>query len=244
MKLPIYFVSDCHFRMKETSEEKFRQQKLFDYLDIIKQTGGVLIIGGDFFDFWFDYFYSPPKIYTNIFENLELLNQKGIEIHYVVGNHDYWDFGFFNNKFGATVHKDDFEFEIGNQKILITHGDGLLKSDIGYRLMKKVIRSKISIFLFKLLPTRWGCALANAVSKTSDEANRKFNNQTEMLDELEQFAEKKWNDGFQTVLMGHYHQTGIIKRGQNRLIHLGDWLKHFTVTKFDQNGWHQENLKD
>ncbi|MBC8214824.1 MAG: UDP-2,3-diacylglucosamine diphosphatase [Candidatus Marinimicrobia bacterium] len=241
MKYPIYFVSDSHFRMTYDHKEKVRRQKLFNLFSEIKSTGGTLIIGGDFFDFWFDYNFVSPKSYSDIFENLESLRHNGIEIHYVVGNHDYWDFGYFTKKFGAIVHKTDFEFEVDNKKILVTHGDGILKRDNGYRFMKKVIRSKISIFLFKILHPDWGCALANFVSKTSNEQCRTFGNQDEMLEELVQFAKGKWAEGYDTVLMGHYHQTGIFSEDNHKLIHLGDWLKHLTLTKLDENGWTQES---
>ena len=49
----------------------------------------------------------------------------------------------------------------------------------------------------------------------------------------------QWKKGCDTVLVGHYHQSGIIKSGSKKLIFLGDWLKHFTVTKFDGEKWSQ-----
>ena len=71
------------------------------------------------------------------------LHNNNIDIHYIVGNHDYWDFGYLNKITGMNIYKSDLEFEYNNQKILITHGDGILKSDYSYRFMKKIIRSKI-----------------------------------------------------------------------------------------------------
>ena len=57
----------------------------------------------------------------------------------------------------------------------------------------------------------------------------------EMLD----YARKQWEIGYTTVLLGHYHQTGIIEENGNYLIFMGDWLRHFTVTRLDENGWWQ-----
>ena len=75
------------------------------------------------------------------------------------------DFGSFTNKFGATVHKGDLEFDVNGKKILVTHGDGLLKDDKAYRFMKLIIRSKVAIFLFKLFHPDWGCAMAKKYQK-------------------------------------------------------------------------------
>ena len=52
MKLPLYFISDCHVGITLNDKEKKRREKLFFIFNKIKRTGGTLIIGGDFFDFW------------------------------------------------------------------------------------------------------------------------------------------------------------------------------------------------
>ena len=46
-------------------------------------------------------------------------------------------------------------------------------------------------------------------------------------------------EGYDTVLIGHYHQIGIEASDTKSLIFMGDWLKHFTVTSLDKNGWQQ-----
>ena len=55
MKLPLYFISDCHIGMKLDDNEQKRREKLFHVFGKIKKSGGTLIIGGDFFDFWFEF---------------------------------------------------------------------------------------------------------------------------------------------------------------------------------------------
>ena len=66
LELPIYFISDSHFSMEKSDSEKNRREKLFSFFDKIESTKGTLIIGGDFFDFWFDYKYVVPKGYNDI----------------------------------------------------------------------------------------------------------------------------------------------------------------------------------
>ena len=225
--------------MEKSDFEQIRREKLFSLFDKIKSTKGTLIIGGDFFDFWFDYKYVIPKEFNDILFRLEQLYKSGIVIHYILGNHDYWDFGSFTQKFGAIVHNGDLEFDINGQKILVTHGDGLLKKDVGYRFMKRVIRSKFAVFLFRLFHPDWGCALARKVSNTSSYYHHHDEKTIEVRNEIRQYANKKWNDGYDVVLIGHYHQTEIETSEGKSLIFMGDWLKHFTVTSLDKHGWHQ-----
>mgnify|MGYP002839470700 CR=1 FL=1 len=115
---------------------------------IKKRGGGTLIIGGDFFDYWFEYKNQIPSGYDSILNALKDLHNNNIKIHYIAGNHDFWDFGYLSNHAGLEFYKGDLELNSSNKKILITHGDGILKSDVGYRVMKKIIRSKLFIFLY------------------------------------------------------------------------------------------------
>ena len=94
-KQPVYFISDNHFKLDIDLPEIERRNRLYHVFEKIISTGGTLIIGGDFFDFWFDYRYVLPAAYVDLLEQLHQLNQSGIAIHYVLGNHDYWDFGYF-----------------------------------------------------------------------------------------------------------------------------------------------------
>ena len=221
------------------SSEKERRNRLFQVFEHIQSTGGTLVIGGDFFDFWFEYRYVLPSAYIDLLEQFYLLNQSGIDIHFVLGNHDYWDFGYFKQKFNADVYSGNMEFEHNNARIQVCHGDGLLKNDNGYRLLKKVIRSRICISLFRNFHADWGYWLAKQISKISHSYHDYDAKYKPIRNEMIAYARTQWKKGFNTVLLGHYHQTGIIEENGNFLIFMGDWLQHFTVTRMDVDGWWQ-----
>ncbi len=239
LKLPVYFVSDNHFKMDVDDSEKERRAKLYHIFDKIKSTGGSLVIGGDFFDFWFNYQYVIPSGYVDLLEQLDQLQQSGIAIHFVLGNHDYWDFGYFKEKFNAEVYPGNLDFNQNETRIQVCHGDGLLKNDRGYRFMKKIIRSPLCIFLFKNFHPDWGCGLAKKVSKASGDYHHHDLKADSIRSELIEYGRSQWKLGFNTVLLGHYHQTGIVEENGNSLIFMGDWLRHFTVTRLDEKGWWQ-----
>ena len=244
LTLPLYFISDNHFKMDVDKSEKDRRKKLYHVFDKIKSSGGTLIIGGDFFDFWFDYHYVVPSGYIDLLEQLNQLHQTGISIHFVLGNHDYWDFGSFKKKFNAKTYSDNFVFYQNDIQIQVCHGDGLLKNDSGYRFMKKIIRSRLCIFLFKNFHSDWGCELAKKVSKVSADYNHHDLKSDSIRFELTEYARTQWRLGINSVLLGHYHQTGIIEEDGNSVIFMGDWLRHFTVTRLDEKGWWQGNWEE
>ena len=238
-KLPVYFISDNHFTLNINPDEKERRNRLYKVFEQIKSTGGTLVIGGDFFDFWFNYKNMLPSGYVDLMEQLDRLNQAGISIHFVLGNHDYWDFGYFQQKFNATVYAENMEIKNDNVNIQVCHGDGLLKNDSGYRFMKKIIRSQFCIFLFCHFPANWGYWLAQKISKFSGHYNHHDAKSKSIRNEMIEYAHSQWEMGYTTVLLGHYHQTGIIKENDNYLIFMGDWLRHFTVTRLNADGWWQ-----
>ena len=133
------------------------------------------------------------------------------------------------------------------QKILITHGDGLLKNDYGYRILKMILRHPLFIKVFKLFPPSFTCNLAKRISKSSSHYNHHDKYVNVIKNDILEFTQKKWDIGFDTVLVGHYHQTGIINNNNKKMIFLGDWLSKFTVTminekKYWQGDW--ENFVD
>ena len=212
MKKPIYIISDNHFLLEKSNIEEQRRQKLFKLFEKIKKSGGTLILGGDFFDFWVESYYSIPNFYNDILDEISSLRKNKIEIHLVAGNHDYWDFGFLSKKYDLFFHKKDFEFLIDEKKILITHGDGILLDDKGYRLMKTIIRSSLFIFILRLIPSSVMSFLAKFISNSKSKFGK-----TEILDdkykkELKIYAKNKIEKhGYHAVLMGHYHQKEYIK---------------------------------
>ena len=97
MKAPFYIISDNHFMMDDTPDEQERRNKLFQVFEVIKKKNeGTLIIGGDFFDFWFETNYAIPNGYQNLINQLAEFQKHNIEVHYIAGNHDYWDFGYLS----------------------------------------------------------------------------------------------------------------------------------------------------
>ena len=247
MTAPFYIISDNHFNILTNNLEKERRNKLFRVFDKIKKSGkGSLIIGGDFFDYWFEYKDVIPKGYEDILLSLKDLSQSGIEIHYILGNHDFWDFGYLSNQLGITVHKGDLSIKYNDKNILFTHGDGLLKSDYGYRFMKKIIRSKIFINIYKMFPPALTIKLATQFSKTSAHFNHHPYDKhiKEIKRDLKKFAESKWKNNYDMIFVGHYHQTGTLEKNKKSLTFLGDWLSKFTVTKLDEDGIWQGNWQN
>ena len=97
-----------------------------------------------------------------------------------------------------------------------------------------------------MFPPSWTIQLATKFSKTSSYYNHHpYDKNVEMIKkDLLDFSIKKWNENYDMVLVGHYHQTGTIEKNNKTLTFLGDWLSKFTVTKIDEEGLWQGNWEN
>ena len=55
MDLPIYFISDVHLMLNQSSEEEAKRESLYRFLNFVRTTRGTLFFVGDLFDYYFEY---------------------------------------------------------------------------------------------------------------------------------------------------------------------------------------------
>ncbi|MEK6572634.1 MAG: UDP-2,3-diacylglucosamine diphosphatase, partial [Bacteroidota bacterium] len=221
-----YFVSDAHLGVNEREIERQKERELIRFFDLVESDGKQLFILGDLFDFWFEYRTVIPKGYHRVLAKLSELVEKGIEINYLAGNHDFWLGNFFEEDIGMHVFAEPFGITIGNAKFFLHHGDGLAQKDLGYRIMKKILRNRLNIKLYSWLHPDLGIGLARFSSRKS----RNYTSQKDFgeVDGMLSFAAKKIAEGFQYVVMGHNHQPVYENVGDGFYVNLGDWISHYT----------------
>ena len=227
-----YFISDLHLGAREI-EDKEKQEKLFgDFLRHIESNASHLFIVGDFFDFWYEYRTVIPKQYFPVLCTLQRFHEKGIQMHYLAGNHDFALGQFFDRYLNIRTYSDDLSITLVGKKFYLFHGDGLEKKDRGYRLLKRILRSRTNQKLFRLIHPDFGIRLAKLVSGTS----RKYNttdNQSRSEEEYFAFAEERFAEGYDYVIMGHRHNPLVYEKEGKKYVNLGDWIYHYSYAVFD-----------
>jgi len=229
MSKAIYFLSDAHLGAEDQDKEKLKEDKLFSLFERIKRDGEFLYLVGDLFEFWFEYKNAIPKDHLRILTKLKELVDYGIKINYVVGNHDFWLGDFLPKHLGIPIFKEYIAVTHHGKRIFISHGDGLAKGDRGYRLLKRILRNKVNIFLYRQIPPDISYPLAKFVSRRSRNWVQKRD--THYLSEYENFAKEKIEQGFDAVILAHTHVPVLRKLGKGIYLNLGDWFQHFTYGK-------------
>ena len=221
-----FFISDVHLGSHAIQTKK-RESRLLSFLDYVEQSAQGLFIVGDLFDFWFEYRYVIPKDHFPLLCKLKHMADLGIEIHYLVGNHDFWLSDFFTKTLGISVHTDTLNISLNGIQFHLTHGDGLAKNDRGYRLLKKILRNPVNIKLFRLIHPDFGFMLAGQ----SSHASRTLRDVPNHDADYEAYARERFKEGSQAVIIGHTHRPMKMIEDTNIYINTGDWIKHYSYAK-------------
>ena len=206
-------------------------------MDEIKNDAAEIFLVGDMFDFWYEYRKVVPKGYVRLLGKLAELSDKGIQMHFFVGNHDMWMKDYFQKELNIQVYFQPKEFERNGRKFLIGHGDGLGPGDHGYKRLKKLFRNPLSKWLFGILPPVAGMGLANYLSRRSRV-------QTGASEEVFLGEDKEWLISYckdvlkekkiDFFVFGHRHLAIDYRLNDNsRYINLGDWIRYYTYAAFD-----------
>ncbi|MEO6095281.1 MAG: UDP-2,3-diacylglucosamine diphosphatase [Fibrobacteria bacterium] len=217
-----YFISDLHLGARYRGLDPDRETLVLRFLRGKAASATHLFILGDLFEFWMEYRSFVPKDHFRILAGLEELARKGVEVHYLSGNHDFNLGSFFRDQMGLRVHADEIRIDLQGKRLLLLHGDGLAASDWKYRIMKRMFRHRLSNWLFGLLHPDFGMGLARYASKTSRDQHR---NRPRNMDQYEAAGRAILADKRQDILMhGHTHAAFVKEFPEGIYVNTGEWL--------------------
>ncbi len=236
-----FFISDIHLGFLSPVEEEEREKLLVKFLQYTKGKADELFILGDLFDYWFEYKRVVQKDFFRTLNALAELTDSGINIHYIIGNHDFLHKNFFEKKIGASLYFDPISVTLNNKLFYIGHGDGLVKNDTGYKILKKFLRNKFLQRIYSLIHPDLGIWLASLTSKTS--RNYTANKHYGIIDGLFETAKAKIAEDYDYVLFGHSHKQVVKKYKKGVYINLGTWLEKPCYGKYSRNKFEIINWK-
>lgn len=225
----VYFLADAHLGVDSEAVEAPRRERLHRFLAGLAGRASALYIVGDLFDFWFEYGSAIPRRHFDTLRVLANLRATGTEIHYLNGNHDFWLGPFLSRELGLVTHDGAVAVEAQGRRVWLHHGDGLVGGDLGYRALKAVIRHPVSIGLYRLVHPDLGIPLAHAVSRWSRRSREDRPPDTDRL--WREIAAPRFAEGFDAVMVGHFHQVLDRREGGRTFFVLGDWIDHFTYAR-------------
>ncbi len=235
----VYFLSDAHLGSRGIAHGRTHERRLVNFLDSIKHHAAAVYLLGDIFDFWYEFKLVVPKGYTRFLGKISELTDRGIEVHFFIGNHDIWCGDYLEKECGMTIHRQPLTCEIYGKEFFLAHGDGLGGGDASFKLLRTLFRSKTLQRLFSALHPRWSMEFGLEWAKRSRlkrEAGKEPDYMGEDKEALVLFTKDylKGHPDINYFIYGHRHiMLDLMLTRTSRMVILGDWIRDFSYAVFD-----------
>ncbi len=237
MQKKIYFASDFHLGVPTPELSLQREKKICRWLDSIKDDAAEIFLVGDLFDFWYEHKYTVPKGSVRLLGKIAEITDKGIPVHFFVGNHDLWMKDYFEKELNVTVNHHAITRTFNGKVFYIGHGDGLGPGDNWYKLLRSIFANKVCQWLFSRLHPNFSFYIARRSSKrssirTGDSDGKFLGQENEWLFLFcREYLKKHKVDYF---VFGHRHlPLDLDVDGKARYINLGEWINYSSYAVFD-----------
>ncbi|MCF0173402.1 MAG: UDP-2,3-diacylglucosamine diphosphatase [Bacteroidales bacterium] len=232
-----FFLSDLHLGHCGENAQKTERDFIHFLKNLPADTTAIYLLG-DIFDFWLEYRKVVVKGHTRTLAALADCVEKGIEIYFIKGNHDWWTYGYLARETGVkVVERQPVEVEMGGKWFCLAHGDDLGPRKPGFRIITFLFKSKVCVTLLKMLPTSWIVSFAHKWSSS----NRKkhlgkdycYTPDSPLLHFARNYRSPEGHN-IDYFIFGHFHTpTDLALPGGARMMVIGDWDKGPRYIEFD-----------
>jgi len=204
-------ISDLH--LGPSDQDRIRS--FLKFLEQALQQNHEVLIAGDLFSLWFGW----PRLFYDwqipIVERMKTLAASGLKIDYVEGNRDLGIAESIRGVFRKTA-SSYLRTEWNGARIHVEHGDLINRSDIPYRVWRRVSKNPLSFFLLRHLPPsairRIGSKLETEMQKTNRKHKVFFPEE-----HCRRYYTQRFEEGADIVIVGHFHcEKEIAMRIQER----------------------------
>lgn len=216
------FIADLHLQANHPA----RTRAFLEYLETRAQKAEKLYILGDLFEHWIGDDGMGPFEHQ-IAEALFRYARQHHHIYFMHGNRDFLVGHTFAQKANLTILDDPTVITLGDERVLLMHGDSMCTQDQAYMQFRAQVRSPAWQQQVLAMPLEQRIALAAQLRTQSGEANSTKSADIMDVAEEEVIAQMA-AAGTHTMIHGHTHRPHLhdveLEDGQTgRRLVLGDW---------------------
>jgi UDP-2,3-diacylglucosamine hydrolase len=217
----VAFVGDVHIERDDPALPDF-----LEFLDRLGRRVSRIVFMGDLFNVWIAGGGLEPPHQAAVVERMRGLRRRGIVVHYLEGNRDYW---VGRHHTGTAVDEASTEGlveHVGGHRIWAAHGDLVNVEDRQYRAWRRLSRSAPVGLVFRLLPSSRRVRAAESIERRMRGTNLEYKRDfPERL--VSEYARCRFDEGYDVVVLGHFHVERDIEvdgeRASGRVLVLPEW---------------------
>lgn len=227
------FISDLHLDESRPAVTR----AFYAFLDTRAKSADALYILGDFFEAWIGDD-EDSDLSREVVKHLKQLTDSGVELFVMHGNRDFLLGQLFCQQTGATLLSDPCTIMLGEQNVLLMHGDSLCTKDTEYMAFRQQARSSAWQNQFLSQPLEVRRALVAQMRAQSQSMNS--NKSDDIMDVTEAEVVKAMEGATSnTFIHGHTHRPNIhhlnINQQPAKRMVLGDWESHLWFIEYKDN---------
>lgn len=218
------FLSDLHFgcgidEVRRREEFLAVARRLPDQIDD-------LVLGGDVFEFWWEWKHALPRGFDPLLEALGHLVRNGVRLRMIRGNHDFALGEGISGRTGATIHPDGFMGRIQGRNWLFLHGDACMAPERTDRVLRRIMRSRWAQAAWNALPADLSFATALGVGRGSRSLDDGCSPHTALMEPQMRIWLRRF--GLRGVVHGHSHRALVTETADGTYANNGDWVRQRT----------------
>ncbi len=200
----IVVIGDSHIGLADGNEKP-----VSDWLDRLAAVRPkALYLNGDLFH----YLIAHPKFFTRSVERVmakfRQTVERGIAIHYVEGNRDFFIKGSFVEK-AVTDIAVEFDLRAGRNRYLIVHGDMINDRDWQYRFWRGASKNPVARLGLELIPRTAARRFVDGVESRLARTNFKHKSRLP-IELMVAYGRKRAAEGYTHVVFGHFHEKLVL----------------------------------
>jgi UDP-2,3-diacylglucosamine hydrolase len=221
----IVFFSDAHLNKKDDGRTDF----LVRFINDVCKDVDILVVIGDLFEFYHGYDGYIYPWYKKVIDSLRDIASKGTPVYFIEGNHEFC-MGSFFEKYTGIMCMDDLSINVDNKKFFITHG-----YQINRNLLVKILKTSFIYGIMDMFGPGLTWKIAAISGTFLSKKTKPFNKY--VINILRQFALRKFDDGYDAVILAHSHISDKIENNSGNTkkyyLNTGDIIKSSTYVEYN-----------
>jgi UDP-2,3-diacylglucosamine hydrolase len=220
------FLADAHLALP--GDLNYRM--LLRFLRSLEGNTETLFIMGDLFDFWVGFPSQPFRQYDALLDALLSLTRSGCRLVYFEGNHDFHLGAVFRERLKAEIHTGPSIQTVQGKRLFLCHGDQINQTDHGYRLLRLILRNRLTEAVIKHFPPGLALRIKERLQHTSQAGYQKKSVRWDYRRIIRDFARSVRDPGCAGLVTGHFHLAFCEEPDGEpfTILSLGDWMDQFT----------------